>query len=243
MLKVQNLSYSNGKRLLIENVSLSFTPGILHGIVGPNGSGKTSFLKTLAGIWTPASGTVFWQESNLLTQERRLISQTITLVTAQLFLPFDFSVFEIVAMGRYPFGKSLEDKEEQERIKCALEQVEIWHLRHRPLTQLSHGERQRAFIAKALATDAPIMAFDEPTANLDIHHQIALWELLKTLAIMGKVVIVATHDLNTAQRCCNQLAIMHEGRCLAAGAPSAVLTEDLYRTVFRVDPKTQIATF
>lgn len=235
MLEAHALSYFDGKRPLIQNISLKFIPGTLHGIVGPNGSGKTTFLKSLAGIWDPTSGHVLWQGKELLKQSRREISQTISLVAPQVNLPFDFSTYEIAAMGLYPAQDG-----SKKHVETALQTVEAWHLRDRPLVQLSHGERQRVFIARALATNAPIMALDEPTANLDIRHQQGIWNLLRTLASQGKIVIVATHDLISAQRYCGQVAVIHEGRCMASGTPSEVMHEGLWRDVFKVEDKSKI---
>jgi ABC-type cobalamin/Fe3+-siderophores transport system ATPase subunit len=237
MLEAKELSYWDGKRPLIQTISLKFEPGTLHGIVGPNGSGKTTFLKSLAGIWKPTSGEVFWNNENLLKQERRQISKTISLVAPQVYLPFDFSVYDIVAMGRYAHKVLHNSKNEQEAVEDALNTVEAWHLRERPLLQLSHGERQRVFIARAVATDAPIMALDEPTANLDIRHQLGIWTLLRKLASEGKIVIVATHDLIAAKRSCDRIAVIHEGRCITSGTPAEVMNDDLWQLVFKVAPQ------
>lgn len=234
MLKAESLSYCDNKRPLIQNVTLHFTLGTLYGIVGPNGSGKTTFLKTVAGIWKPSSGNVFWHEQDLLKKDRREISKTISIVAPQVHIPFEFSVHDIVLMGCYPRGNILK---KQEVVEQALHTVEAWHLRKRPLIQLSHGERQRVYIARALATDAPIMALDEPTANLDIRHQIGIWELLRKLACKGKIIIVTTHDLQAAKRNCDRIAVMHEGKCIASGIPSEVINENLWRLVFKVEPQ------
>lgn len=235
MLKAEALNCSLEGKYLIRDISLKFFPGVLYGILGPNGSGKSTLLKTLAGIWKLSSGKVVWREKDLFLNTRKEISKIITLVPQNIPLYFDFSVTEVVLMGRYPHGTFRSNKKyELELLEWALTIVDAWHLRHRLISQLSNGERQRIYIARALMTESPILLLDEPTASLDIRHQLEIWILLRELLKSGKVVIVSNHDLSAAERFCDQIAILNQGRCIASGEFSAVMSNQLVQEVFGV---------
>jgi ABC-type cobalamin/Fe3+-siderophores transport system ATPase subunit len=231
-LDIHHLTYCLNHHPLIEDISLTFTSGILYGILGPNGSGKSTLLKTLAGIWRPTVGQVFWQGQNLLQCSRIAMSQILSLVPQTPPLYFDFNVYSMVAMGRYPYG--CRTPEAHYKIEQALHQVDAWHLRSQLLSQLSGGERQRIYIARALATQAPILLLDEPTSYLDLRHQLEIWQLLRSLVKEGKLIIVAVHDLLAAQRFCDQLVILNQGHCHAIGKYGDIMTPSLLKEVFGV---------
>lgn len=230
MLKVDRLSYRLRNKYLIREISLGFSPGILYGILGPNGSGKTTLLKTITGIWKPSSGNVFWSGVDLLKQDRRQISRTVSLVPQSPQLYFDFPVAEFVKMGLYPH----QNLSKSDSCEWALSSVDAWHLRNRSLSQLSSGERQRIYIARALVTESPIMLLDEPAASLDIRHHLEIWNLMKTLASQGKTIIVTNHDLAAAQRFCDKVVVLFRGQCIAQGSFAEAVTENLLSTIFGV---------
>lgn len=216
MLKAEHLSCTIGKSNLLEDVTHAFHPGSLTAILGPNGAGKTTFLKALCGI-LPAKGKVFWQQQNLANLNRLSISRILTLVPQNPQTVFDFTVEEFVAMGRYAHGNN-------NTIDQCLESVDGLRFKKRPLQQLSQGERQRIYIARALATEAPVILLDEPAAHLDIRHQMDIWQLLTDLSSQGKTILIASHDLDHAQRYCNGALILFEGKCVASGMPHQVIT-------------------
>lgn len=223
MLETDQLSYHT----LIKQISLKFFPSRLCGILGPNGSGKSTLFKTMAKIWQPTGGQVLWNNAPLHKMERRQISRTLSLVPQEVQIHFDFTVREVVEMGRYVHN-------DLGNLKTALQTVDAWHLVERRLPHLSLGERQRVYIARALMTESPILLLDEPASNLDIKHQLEIWELLQALAKQGKIVIVATHDVAGVQRFCDDAAILNQGVCIAQGETRAVLTEELLAEVFGV---------
>lgn len=222
MLKTESLSYHT----LLQNISAEFAPNKLHAILGPNGSGKSTLLKTLSGIWAPTAGQVLWNNTNIHTLTRAEISRTLSLVPQAPPLPFAFTVTDVVAMGRYASGYSDKDPD---LITQALEQVDAQYLHNRPLPELSSGERQRVYIARALVADTPILLLDEPTTSLDIKHQIDIWELLRSLVSPTRTLIVATHDLQATHHYCDNLFILKEGKYQGNH-----LTEDLLQEVFGI---------
>lgn len=232
-LSIRRLTYRLKQRALIEKIDLDFRPGILYGILGPNGSGKSTLLKTVSRIWNPTEGTLLWQEKDLLQFSRLEMSRTLSLVPQNPPLYFDFNVQQMVSMGRYPYG--CRTPEAYEQIGHALRIVDAWHLRDRTIAQISGGERQRVYIARALATQAPILLLDEPTSYLDLRHQLEIWELLKMLVKSGKLVIVAVHDLLAARRFCDELVVLQGGRCKAAGSYEQCMTPGLLQEVFGVE--------
>lgn len=221
MLECNELSYHS----LIEEISLKFKPGEIHALLGPNGAGKSTLLKTLAGIWTPTAGTVCWHGQNLDQIDRRSKSRLITLVPQSPSIPFDYTVEEFVAMGRYLF-------KEHGSLSLILRKVDVFHLAKRWMRHLSQGEKQRVYLARALATEASVLLLDEPTASLDIGHHLQIWYLIQQLAKEGKVILVANHDLLSSQRMCTHAAVIHGGRCAAHGAYQEVMTPSLLNTIF-----------
>lgn len=228
------LKFAIDGKTLLEEISLEFGGGYLHGILGPNGSGKSTLLKILSGIWMPASGTIFWNGEPLLAKSRQEISRLISLVPQNPQPTFDFLVEDIVAMGRYPHNRHYWTATEDQLVYQALTMVDAWHLRRRQVNQLSHGERQRVYIARALVTESPILLLDEPTASLDIQHQIEIWELLKQLVKKGKMIIATTHDLTIAERYCDRVAVLKQGRCIGNGTFDSMMTPRLLLDVFGI---------
>lgn len=233
MLKVQNLFYSTCNKTLLRNISLSFQPGLIHGILGPNGSGKSSLLRTLTGIWIPTSGGVYWNGDDLLEKPRYQISKIITLVPQNPQVAFDFTVEEFVRMGRYSHA----DFYSNEIVEHSLLAADALQFQYRSITQLSQGERQRVYIARSLATEAPVMLFDEPMANLDLRHQIDLWTLFKNLAARGKTILIANHDLSNTEYHCDRIYIMQAGQCPYAGVFKEIVTPEVLEQVFGLSPK------
>lgn len=231
MLTTQNLSYRLRGKLLIDSLNMQFKAGLIYAILGPNGSGKTTFLKTLAGIWKATSGTVQWLQRDLLSQSRQEISRILTLVPQNPQVTFDFTVKEFVAMGRYIHGTS---KSPTNCVEAVLQQVDAWQFRHRPINQLSQGERQRVYIARSLATEAPVLLFDEPVAHLDLRHQKDIWVLMKDLARQGKTILVSNHDLIHTEKYCDHLYLLHKGQCIAEGSFKEVIVPTILEEVFGV---------
>lgn len=228
MLKTISLNYQLQNVSLIHQINLTFLPGILYGVLGPNGAGKSTLLKTIAGIWAPTSGEVLWEGQAIHNRSRQEVSRLISLVFQNPASNFDFTVNEMVSMGRYLF------REDKCDIETSLRLADVWDLRNRKMCQLSGGERQRVFIARALATEAPILLLDEPTTYLDLRHQLEIWHLLQSLSNKGKLIIVSTHDLVAANRFCDELIVLNQGKCVSRGVSQSTLTPAVMEKVFGI---------
>lgn len=231
-LTIKNISYEIKGKTLIKNVSAEFVPGYLYGIVGPNGSGKTTFLKTVAGLLSPTHGNVLWNGSNLMDLSRQEISKIISLVLQAPTAFFDFTVLEMVSMGCYSHACSR--KQEFLRSEKVLREVNAWHLKDSLLSQISGGERQRVYIARALATESSVLLLDEPFSHLDLRHQVEVWNILKELVRAGKIVIVSVHDLRSAQHYCDRVMIFNNGECVDLGDYGLVMTPEILQDVFGI---------
>ncbi|HSK09037.1 MAG TPA: ABC transporter ATP-binding protein [Vicinamibacterales bacterium] len=226
----------------VHGVSLELRQGAVLGILGPNGSGKTTLLRLLAGLLPPSAGRVTLRGRPLAALSRRRLAREVAVVPQETRLAFDFTVLEIVLMGRFPhLGAFQMEGDEDRRIALeALTDTGTDHLAGRMFPTLSGGEKQRVIIAGALAQAADAMLLDEPTAALDPGYQLEIAALLRRLNAQRQVTLaVATHDLNFAAALCTELVLLREGRVAAAGPTGAVLTRGTIRAVYDVDADVQ----
>jgi iron complex transport system ATP-binding protein len=229
--------WSNG-RMLLDGVSLTVKTGEFVGVIGPNGAGKTTLLSVMAGLVEPNGGRVCLNQVPLSTLRRRQIAQQIACVPqAATVSDFRFSARDIVLMGRYPHrDRSAGETSEDHAIAAeAMRQTQVTSLADRSVTELSGGERQRVTIARALAQQPRLLLLDEPTASLDLSHQLHVLHLVRTLVTKNQLTAVtANHDLELASRFCDRIIVLDHGRIVADGPPEAVLTPDRLATVFGV---------
>jgi iron complex transport system ATP-binding protein len=223
-------------RQIIQDASLTLSSGRSTAFIGPNGAGKSSLLRLLAGLWQPTEGLVTLNGSQLSQFQRRLLAQQIAFVPQNTDINFAFSVKDIVMMGRNPhLGRFVsENIYDHQCVEQAMLKTDVFHLANRPVTELSGGERQRVVIARSLATLAPIILLDEPTANLDMAHTLEILDLLKNLSQMGQTIAFSMHDINTAIRYAEQLVLVNQGRIVDIGLPEDVLTDTVMNKVFGV---------
>lgn len=229
-------SYVPGQRVL-EGVDLSVTAGEIIGLIGPNGAGKSTLLRLLVGGLRPTSGEIRLDSRDLASWSRADIAQRVAFVPQKTFLPFPFTVFEVVLMGRQPYaGLAVFESDQDVAVaRTSLERVGVSHLSEKYFHQLSGGEQQLVVLARALAQETAILVLDEPVSFLDLRHQWEILSLLRELAANGKAVLATFHDLNAAGRWCDQLALLAGGRLIAFGRPTEVLREELLRQAYRVD--------
>ncbi|MBB4016208.1 iron complex transport system ATP-binding protein [Chelatococcus caeni] len=239
MLSAQDLVWRAGRRAIVDRVSLDVRPGEFLGLVGPNGSGKTSLIAMLAGLRAPASGTVTLAGKPLGRMSRRDLAHRIALVEQQAETGERLTAREAVALGRTPHLSALSpwSSRDDAIVDKAMADVDMAHLASRSWQTLSGGERQRLHIARALAQEPRILILDEPTNHLDIEHQIGLLDLVRSQDL---TVVAALHDLNHAAMFCDRIAVMQAGRLVALGTPADILTRRRLAEVFRVDASVEI---
>ncbi|AFK18836.1 heme ABC transporter ATP-binding protein [Haloferax mediterranei ATCC 33500] len=233
-IELDDVSVSLGGQQILDAISAEIGDGTFVGLIGPNGAGKTTLLRTLNGALTPERGTVKITGEDIHALSSKAASRLVATVPQTTSVTFDFPVREVVKMGRTPHrgrfdGWSAADEAAVER---AMERTTITALEDRPVTEVSGGERQRVLIARALAQKTPVLLLDEPTASLDINHQVRTLELVSDLVADGTTAVAAIHDLNLAAHYCDALVLLSGGRILSAGDPEMVLTESNLQTAF-----------
>ncbi|MFC4405879.1 ATP-binding cassette domain-containing protein [Haloarchaeobius iranensis] len=247
MIDVDGVSVSFGDATVLDDVSLSVERGTFLGLVGPNGAGKTTFLRAVSGALPPDAGTIALDGDLLDELGSKAASRRVAVVPQDTAVSFGFTARDVVAMGRTPHRGRFEpsSREDSRAVDEAFARVDAEHLAARRIDELSGGERQTVTIARALAQETPILLLDEPTASLDINHQVETLELVADLVADGKTVVAAIHDLSLAARYCDELALLADGDIVATGLPESVLTRDRLadsfdaRTVLRRDPVTE----
>ncbi|WP_224269694.1 heme ABC transporter ATP-binding protein [Haloprofundus salinisoli] len=236
-IRVDDLAVELGGVSVLDGVDATVERGTFVGLVGPNGAGKTTLLRSLSGLIRPDRGAVTVDGVPIAGRSSKEVSRLVATVPQDTSLSFDFDVRETVAMGRSPHLGRFErfGPEDERAVDDAMARTAVTEFADRSVTAVSGGERQRVLLARALAQDAPVLLLDEPTASLDINHQVRTLELVRDLVASGKTVVAAIHDLNLAAHYCDELLLLGDGRVLAAGDPEAVLTEANLETAFRAN--------
>lgn len=234
MLKVEGLEVSYGSRQILKGINLEAGKGEFIGIIGPNGSGKTTLLKSMLNYLKPDSGSIFIDGRNTREFDNREIARNIAVVSQVIAINFDFTVEDIVVMGRTPYIEAAEKQEDYEIARKAMKKTNTYQFRDRLVTQLSGGELQRVIIARAFAQTPKILLLDEPTSHLDIAHQIEILNLVKDESENGMLIIAVIHDLNLAAYYCDRICLLKDGSIVAAGRPGDVLTEANIQAAFNI---------
>jgi len=237
ILKVENLSFSYGKKEIIKGIDFNISESMVLGIIGPNGSGKTTLLKNLSGYLKPSFGNVYVLNKNIKHLNIKEKAKYIGYVPQDIFYDFDFTCYDIVMMGRTPYlnrfqSEKLEDKQ---IVRESMEITNTWQFKDKSIKELSGGERQRVYIARALAQRPKIMLMDEPVSHLDIKYQLEILNLIKDLTLKGILVITVLHDINLAAQFCDKIFILKDGKIEASGKPKDVLNVKNIKNVFETD--------
>ncbi len=233
-----NLGYNGAS--VVKNMSVEIPRGKIVGIIGPNGSGKSTLLRALAGLHKPFSGTSYLREKDIRSFTAQQRARMIGWVPQRQTYIWPLTVQDTVNLGRAPhrgWFLPLSSKDHQV-VDQMLNMTELSTLKYRRIDRLSGGEFQRAMIARALVQEPEILLLDEPTANLDIHHQIQVFDMIQTLVNQGELTaVVAIHDLSLAARYCEQFILLHHGECYSKGGPQDVLTSENILEVFGVEAR------
>jgi iron complex transport system ATP-binding protein len=227
--------YPGRREPALRGIDLTIEPGEFLGVIGPNGSGKSTLLKLLAGFFPPATGRILLGDRPLGGYSARALAQEIAVVPQSVHFVFPFTVEEIVRMGRLPHRAASmmgltawagDGADDSRIVRTALEQLELEPLAQRSILELSGGERQKALIARALVQQPKILLLDEPTAFLDLHHQLAVYRLVQALnREQGVTVVAVSHDLNVAALFGRRLLLLDRGAIRRVGPPGDVLTQ------------------
>ncbi len=236
MVKVQvkNLGFSIDKKEILKNISFEVPKGSFVGIIGPNGSGKSTLLKNIYRLHKPSSGSITLDNKDLFKMKDKDCAKEIAVLAQESNSQFDFTVEQIVKMGRYPYKSIFEDysKGDIQMVKDMLEKVGLNNYSDRSFSNLSGGEKQRTLIARALVQNTDFLILDEPTNHLDIGYQIQLMDLIKSLNI---TTLSAIHDMNIASMYCDYLIVMKDGEIKDFGKVEDVITPQMLKEIFGVN--------
>lgn len=232
-LDVRDVDVALGGTQILDAVSAAVGDGRLVGVVGPNGAGKSTLLRAMNGVVEPVAGTVLVDDEAVHELPSKAASRRIASVPQDTSLGFEFTVRETVEMGRHAHVPRFGSDPDPEAVERAIERAEVAQFADREVTSLSGGEKQRVLLARALAQQAPVLLLDEPTASLDVNHQVRTLELVRGLADdADRAVVAAIHDLDLAARYCDELVLVADGRVLDSGRPEDVLTPEQVRQAF-----------
>ncbi|WP_230467624.1 ABC transporter ATP-binding protein [Lujinxingia vulgaris] len=228
LLRLDGVGARVGDRTLFEGLSFSVEAGVAWAVVGPNGVGKTTLMRAIAGVRAADEGQVWLGDRELSEYTRREIARGVAVVPQSSSPVFEFSALEFVLMGLHASRPrfSLPSSADRQRALDALARLEVDALANRPVSSLSGGERQRVVMARALVADAPLWLLDEPTANLDLRHQLRLLEVMRQHVDQGGAAVAVLHDLNLVHRTFDRVLLLASGRALGWGPPDEVLNEE-----------------
>ncbi|MCZ6598680.1 MAG: ABC transporter ATP-binding protein [Planctomycetota bacterium] len=235
ILEARSVSFDYpGPLRAIDSVDLTLAPGELLLVIGPNGSGKSTLLKLLGGLLTPDSGQVLLQGRPVAAMRHRERARRMAVVPQYLPTLFEVTVESFVRGGRYAHTGFWRRSSGRDRdvLRSALEEADAADLGQRLLSELSGGQRQRVLVARALAQEADLLLFDEPTASLDPEHQMRVFELISGLVQRGRAAVVVTHELNLASQFATRLALLSDGRIVHTGPADEVLARDVLEPVY-----------
>lgn len=241
MLRIEDLSCGYDAKIILKSIDINIKDKELIGIIGPNGSGKTTLLRAISRVLKPASGKILLENKDIWQIKIQELAKKIAVVSQNLSDAI-MSVEEFVLLGRIPYLNRFQFFERKEDLRIAencMRKTDVLKLRSKSMAEISGGERQLALIARALAQQPRLLLLDEPTAHLDITHQVGILDLIKRLnQEFGLTVIMVLHDLNLASQYCDRLVLLRDGLIHNTGTPGEVLTyqaiEEVYKTVVLV---------
>ncbi|MBY0052119.1 ABC transporter ATP-binding protein [Brevibacillus agri] len=248
-LYTQKLDIGYGELSIVKDLNISIPSGKITALVGANGSGKSTILKTLARIMKPSGGQVFLDGKSIHQQSTKEVAKQLAILPQNPTAPDGLTVSELVTYGRFPHQKGFGSltKEDKEIVQWAISMTGMVDFYDRPVDQLSGGQRQRAWIAMALAQGTDILFLDEPTTFLDMAHQLEVLKLLQKLnEEENRTIVMVVHDLNHATRYAQHMVAISRGTVMAEGTPAEVMTPEMLRKVFNIeadiltDPRTGV---
>jgi len=238
IINIRGLNWKPGTGHILKELSTEFRAGVFYGIIGPNGSGKTSLLRHIMRILEPDKQVLQLNGTDIRSLKRKTLGREMSWVPQNTSIDVNFTAFEIVLMGRAPYLKPFQGESAGDLniVREAMELTNSWSLREKAFYTLSGGEAQRVITARAIAQDTPVIILDEPVSHLDIRHQKELMETMKVLnKDRGKTILAVLHDLNLAAQYCDELLLLHKGKIFAQGTPKKVLTCENLSEVYGIE--------
>lgn len=236
-IEARGLTLCHDKHPIIHNLHLRLPAAKVTAIVGPNGCGKSTLLAGLARLHRPSGGAVLLDGKIIADLPSREVAKRLALLPQDATAPQGLTVAELIRFGRQPHVGLLQQwsQKDQAVVEAALVAADLQGLANRPLDSMSGGQRQRAWIAMAIAQDTPLLLLDEPTSALDIGHQVEVFELIRNLAASGKTVAMVVHDISSASRYADHVVAMKNGSVVDEGCPTKVITKALVNTLYDID--------
>jgi len=240
VIETKDLNWAYNGITVLDNVSIDIRFGTFTGILGPNGAGKTTLLKQILNLLQVEKDSILIRGTDIKTYSRKELAKIEAYVPQSVKIDFNFTVEQVVIMGRTPFlGRfDRESKKDIQISEWAMKETGVLELKDKLITHLSGGELQRVVIARALTQEPVILALDEPTSHLDIHHQINILSILRTLAKKeGLTIIAVLHDVNHALEYCDNLFLMDQGEIVKSGSPVNVITPEIMKDIYNLNVK------
>jgi iron complex transport system ATP-binding protein len=233
-LELVGISVDIGGRRIVNDVHVTVPDGSFVGLLGPNGSGKSTIMKTIYRVNHPEAGQVLLDGQDLLAMRPKEVARRVAVLAQDTTVEFDFTVFEIVMIGRTPHKRAFDRDNDTDRsiVAHAIERVGCGDLAHRSFNTLSGGEKQRVLIARAIAQGADHLILDEPTNHLDIRYQL---DVLELVASLGITILAALHDLSLAALFCDTVYLLTDGTIATGGPPASVITTEMVRHAYGAD--------
>ncbi len=234
-ISIRNLDYSYGDTQILNGINITLDKGKFYSILGPNGSGKTTLLKNLQKILKSDKKSIYINGEDLTSISIKELSRQMAIVPQETYMDFDFTVLDMVLMGRSPYIKRFESESQYdlELSQKAMEATNTWKFKDKSVRNISGGELQRAIVSRAMVQDTDIMLLDEPVSNLDLYHQMSI---LKTVSgfcrSKGVTVVAVLHDINLAIEFSDVLILLNHGEIISMGPPEEVITEEAIKTLY-----------
>ncbi|WP_374055652.1 ABC transporter ATP-binding protein [Rossellomorea sp. FM04394] len=236
MIHIRGLSKFYGKKLVVEDVTVTIHPGQITSFIGPNGAGKSTLLSMVSRLLDSDSGEIILDQADLRKMNSDDLAKKIAILKQSNFLNVRLTVRELVSFGRFPYSKGRLNEEDERVVNQALDYMNLLDLEGNYLEELSGGQRQRAFIAMVIAQDTDYILLDEPLNNLDMKHSVQIMKILRRLVDdLGKTVVIVLHDINFASVYSDRIVAMKNGKVIREGSTNTIIQTQILKEIYDMD--------